>query len=397
MELNNSQGRSRKREITFAIVSILFSTLLCLVVAEYALRWYQQSIDNSSSGDPGLLSYDSRLGWKLTPNWQGKHTHHDFDVQYTINKHGFRGDFPADLNSKQKKRIAIIGDSFSFGLGVNDEDTFVHQLNLNQIDTEFLNLSIPGYSTDQQLLLLKKMSALIQADHYILVVYLGNDLLDNMLDYPLQVEQAKPYFDIDSRGKLQLKNVPVPNVQKPAALRSRTLSTEIFGDALSKYESKPYLRNSILWSWLFPAKAQIAEEKIIDILNSRLEQHKLLMSAITKEANRYINSRGSSFEIALLPGSSYIKAPASYSALFQDYIRAYLTELAAQENIPLIDVAGGMRARSRHEAGQWFHRYEGHLNPAGHRLVSQIIMKERADRAQSVVWNRQKTKDKLAN
>ncbi|NKB37096.1 MAG: hypothetical protein GKR93_07960 [Gammaproteobacteria bacterium] len=375
MQSKTRLERSKKREIIFSLVSILLSSLLCLGVAEYALRWYQQSVNNSSSGDPGLLSYDSQFGWKLTPNWQGRHTHHDFDVQYTINKYGFRGDFPPELQTKKKKRMAIVGDSFSFGLGVNDQDTFVHLLNLDNPDTEFLNLSVPGYSTDQQLLLLKRMSALIQADHYLLIVYLGNDLLDNMLDYPLQVEQAKPYFVIDNTGDLQLKNVPVPNLQKPAALRSRTLSSEIFGDSLMKYESKSYLRKSRLWRRIFPAESAIPNEQVIKILNARLKQHKILMSALIDETNKHIKNQGSSFEIAMLPGSSFIKLPESYASLFQDYVRVYLTELAIQKSIPVIDVAGEMRAQSPHQIENWYHAYEGHLNSKGHRLLAQILKK----------------------
>ena len=67
---------------------------------------------------------------------------------------------------------------------------------------------------------------------YILVVYLGNDILDNMLSYPLQAEQAKPFFVLDKEQQLVTKNIPVPRIIKPAVLRSNTLTTIIFGDSL---------------------------------------------------------------------------------------------------------------------------------------------------------------------
>ncbi|MFT7459833.1 MAG: hypothetical protein ACI909_002516, partial [Planctomycetota bacterium] len=147
--------KKARREVCFTLITVIISTLFCLLLAEYGLRWYQQSINNSSAGDPGLLRYHAQLGWTLTPSWQGQHQHHDFNVQYNINKYGFRGDESIDLQSNTRRRIAFVGDSFSFGLGVEDEDTFTAQLNRLHPEIEFLNLSVPGYSTDQQLLLIE--------------------------------------------------------------------------------------------------------------------------------------------------------------------------------------------------------------------------------------------------
>jgi hypothetical protein len=93
----NSSIKSR-RDVWLAVVTVVISTVISLLIAEYGLRWYQQSISNSSSGDPGLLRYHALQGWTLTPSWQGGHRHHDFDVHYNINKYGFRGEPPEDLS-----------------------------------------------------------------------------------------------------------------------------------------------------------------------------------------------------------------------------------------------------------------------------------------------------------
>jgi hypothetical protein len=373
-EAHSNQQRNSKREIWFGLLTVIISTVFCLLLAEYGLRWYQQSINNSSAGDPGLLRYHPRLGWTLTPSWQGRHQHHDFDVHYNINKYGFRGDFPEDLKSKSKVRIAVVGDSFSFGLGVNNEDVFTAQLNQRQTAVEFLNLSVPGYSTDQQLLLMETTGTRFIPDEYILVVYLANDILDNMLPYPLQTDQAKPFFSLDDKQQLILENVPTPQIVKPATLRSMTLNTVIFGDSLKSFESNSILQDSQLLQRLLPRKASAGRETVFKLLDQRLSQQKLLMKALLIKINSYTTTNDRRLRIALLSGSSFILSPESYSAYYQDYVRLLLIETSTELNIPVIDIANKMRSIKTTDSVSWFHPNEGHLTQHGHRLVSDILV-----------------------
>ena len=73
---------------------------------------------------------------------------------------------------------------------------------------------MPGYSTDQEYLLVKERVVYFQPDVILLVVYLANDLFDNTLPYPLQADNAKPYFENTDQG-LTLCNQPVPREKKP--------------------------------------------------------------------------------------------------------------------------------------------------------------------------------------
>lgn len=366
-------SRKSTRDICFALITIISSVLLCLLVAEYSLRWYQQSINNSSASDPGLLRYHPRLGWTLTPSWQGRHQHHDFDVRYNINRHGFRGHFPVSLQHKTKPRIVIVGDSFSFGLGVNDADTFTAKLNQRQTGVDFLNLSIPGYSTDQQLLLVEATGNKFDADEYLLMIYLANDILDNMLSYPLQTEQAKPFFSLDEKRNLVLQNVPTPNAAKPATLRSMTLNTVIFGERLQDYETSSILQGSQLWQRLLPRKAKADKDTVFKILDQRLSEQKLLMKALLEKMHKQASAHNRRLRLGLLSGSSFILAPESYSAYFQDYVRLFLRDIGNELEIPVIDVADSMRMRKSAESSTWFYPHEGHLTAQGNLLVSDIL------------------------
>ena len=87
---------SIRKRILFAIVSLILSCALSLAIAETILRLRRSHIRQSDRMDPGMIVYDPILGWKMVPGWSGRHRHHDFDATYTINRYGFRGDFPSN-------------------------------------------------------------------------------------------------------------------------------------------------------------------------------------------------------------------------------------------------------------------------------------------------------------
>ncbi len=374
---SKKRTRSRYREIVFALLTLTISSATALLLAEHAYRWYLGQIQASESIDPGLLRYHGRLGWALTPGWQGTHRHHDFNVSYSIGNDSFRAQV-GELNKPVSvRRIGIVGDSFSFGLGVNDSETFTEMLNQQSADIAVKNMSVPGYSTDQQLLLLESRRGLLNFDDIIVVVYLANDLLDNMLDYPLQVDRAKPRYVIDGNS-LALSNVPVPLETKPARLRSVTLAHVVFRDSLNMESAGGILSRSALWQRLLPASPSLNADQTKQILDTNLREQKLLMQALLLEMKKLMEEQGIVFHIAALSGQSLVMSPTSPSGLFQDYVLEFLQGFSEDNGISFINIAGEMHS---HEAGagkQWYHPNEGHLSASGHRKVAGILLQHLA-------------------
>ncbi len=92
-------------------------------MAEIYLRYRVDRISRSNDLEIGMVGYDRLLGWKLTPGWKGSHRHFDFEVSYSINPYGFRGDFN-NIRKGCQDLNAFVGDSFTFGFGVRDGQTF---------------------------------------------------------------------------------------------------------------------------------------------------------------------------------------------------------------------------------------------------------------------------------
>lgn len=98
---------------------------------------------------------------------------------FTTNAKGIRGPTlgpkPPDTH-----RVLAVGDSFTLGLQVRDEETFSALLSESLgPGIEVLNAGVPGYGTEQATEFMRRLVPEVQADAVLLTVYTGNDFRDN--------------------------------------------------------------------------------------------------------------------------------------------------------------------------------------------------------------------------
>ena len=358
---------SKKKRVVFALIIIMVSISFSLIAGELSLRFRRNYINKSNKLDQGIIKYDNHLGWRLNPNWKGRHKHYDFDVKYTTNRYGFRGDFIKGSEQAGLK-YAFVGDSFTFSFGVNDHETFVHLLNSNNPQSNtYFNFGIPGFSTDQEYLLIKEQVLYFNPDIILLVVYLGNDLFDNELPFPLQANNAKPFFELTDKG-LVLKNFPVPLKTKPKELAQKNLTTVSLGD---DYRPDSFVARFLIQFELFRPLNLVGSHKIE--FDDRFVHALGLFFAIVDKVKEACSPKGVELRLVLMPGRSYVERPGSPSAQFQDYLRRKIVEKGAIKNVSIIDLASHLRERYQNDPGKWYYPNEGHLTPEGHRVVADIL------------------------
>lgn len=363
---------SNKKYYSYALFSTALILLLGLAGIEWFLNYQLRQIAHSEQMQPGLIQFDTKLGWHLAPTWKGTHSHHDFNTLYTINSAGLR-DQPAQAKLPRRK-IAVLGDSFTFGLGVADPETFTARLNNADSENHFINLGVPGYSTDQEYLQFKQFSRLNTPDAVLLVVYLSNDLFDNQLPFPMQADHAKPFFSLQA-GKLLVNKVPLTRTSKAAKARKKSLSEIVLGN--TQLET-PWLTRSLGSLTIFRRlgllqnPVQIPDQYFEQRFSEAVDLFLVLVDAIEE-----LSANGVELNIALLPGMSYITQPASLSAQYQEYLRKILVQkLSNKPGINIIDLAANMRAdNSGNNYQSWYFPNEGHLTPAGHQYVANVLAK----------------------
>jgi len=102
-------------------------------------------------------------------------------TSYDLNEVGFR-----DNSDKltADKRILILGDSFTFGYGVSDENTFVHYLEQilkkNGFYVDVINGGVTGYSSKLELAYYKRFCRELNPDIVIVALW-KNDFNDNYI------------------------------------------------------------------------------------------------------------------------------------------------------------------------------------------------------------------------
>jgi hypothetical protein len=352
-----------------ALALVLASIVITLAGGEWYLRYRHKSMQ-ADRIDSGLIRYHHLLGWELSPGFYGRHRHEDFDVAYTINSLGFRNSFNEPVKGRGKT-IAFVGDSFTFGQGVDDTDPFVAQLNLDNASRDvFLNCSVPGFSTDQQLLLIRSRVIDFKPDTIVLVVYLGNDLFDNLLAFPLQADNAKPFF-VWSNGRLILKNTPVPHIRKTKTDQTRNLKKVglINGPPRNKFLKR--LENLRLYQLVqnavYTKRSRIAE------LTPTFEQAIELFKALIQQIQQICIAKNMDFYLVLMPGKSYVELPGSPQAGRQELFRKEIIKIGRGQDIQVIDLASHLRFRYQKSKARHFFPHEGHLTKQGHQVAANFI------------------------
>jgi hypothetical protein len=148
--------------------------------------------------------YDPSKGWRTKPNLRDMKVFDDKILN--TNSKGFRGkkDF-LYFKNKEKLRILILGDSFTFGDEVSDDETYSYYLQEMLPQTEVINLGVHGYGHDQMLILLNEEGVKYEPD-IVVLGFIRSDMSRNLSKFR---DFAKPRFVLKKDG-LKVIGTPVP-------------------------------------------------------------------------------------------------------------------------------------------------------------------------------------------
>jgi hypothetical protein len=178
--------------------------------ASYRLQWIKLHREHKEWTGPFAIYHPTR-GWALRSRIRDMRVS-DGTVLNTNSK-GLRGIAEHNYDRTQgKKRIVVLGDSFTFGAEVADDATFANYLESHIPDTEVLNFGVQGYGHDQMLLYLNEEAVKYHPG----IVILGFAYIDIYRNIESFFAYAKPRFKSSTEG-LQLTNVPVPTPERVLA------------------------------------------------------------------------------------------------------------------------------------------------------------------------------------
>ena len=199
-----------------AVNLVVFASMLIVIegMAGYAIA---TRVAMPEPPEPGLgyTKYDPDLGWASVANFQSPDMYGP-QVGLRINGQGFRNDSDfAKAVPEGKIRVICSGDSFTFGEGVDNDDTWCQRLTSLDRRLETINMGQGGYDLDQAYLWYKRDG--IALEHQVQVLaFVTDDFFRTEFDEFQGV--PKPILVID-KGALVVNGVPVPRREVPRRLR----------------------------------------------------------------------------------------------------------------------------------------------------------------------------------
>ena len=206
MKPDGPRGRWFRRHPRKALLgSSVLGVILLLALAEGAARLLVPAWAPTRTERADFWVYDDLLGWAHRPGQHGRFVHPDFSVEVQISSQGLRdAEYPFERTSKH--RMLVLGDSFGWGFGVEQDEVFSEILERRHPDWEIINASVSGYGTDQHLLYLERRGARFAPD-VVLLLFDNSDFENN--SSRVQYWHHKPFFALDG-DRIRLKNQPVP-------------------------------------------------------------------------------------------------------------------------------------------------------------------------------------------
>jgi len=191
---------------------LLGSLMVAFLLAELAVRVLpsteflreQPRIQAVVGEFPNRQNYnfveDSLIGWRMLPSHQFVQKRPDREIPYVANRQGFRS--PHDYaEPAPAAKIALIGDSFTFGLGVAYDETFGALIERAYPGSTLYNFSQPGFAIDQMWMVLRH-HALPLDPQLIIVAFIDNDFDRSLTAYRVNEGFNKPTFVLDD-GELR--------------------------------------------------------------------------------------------------------------------------------------------------------------------------------------------------
>lgn len=340
-------------------------------------------------------------------------------VKITTNSLGLRN---KEINADKQpgvKRILILGDSYTFGVYVDDNETFSARLeSLLQEDgykIEVINAGYTcGWETDEQYVWLLNEGLKLNPDIVILGFFLGNDITginpDNWMGrdkkgLPIKIHDKDLY--IDETGRIRSKKSDNKTVGSEFIYRIPVLRESQLLILLSKkfeyYKEKVAMRlrnrrnlslpppgASVYW---YPQVFGASAEKVYEKYNStylqrrsEFDQKELLFKKLLEGMRDLTRENGIKFAVLMIPFNFQVepgyflhkvfalpdeqKAIKNGEILIEENYFDRIEEGLEKKGIKCLDLLGPMRRAN----GKYYPRNgEVHFNPDGHIFVAEAI------------------------
>jgi hypothetical protein len=369
---------------------ILIGLLLPLSVIEGLLRVFgpdwldlrMQEIDLNET-----VYFDSDAGWPLecselncymfASNSKFQVVTQEYSHAVNIELGGYRSN--GALTYDDRVTIPILGDSFTFGLGVEDNETFVSLLD-RMSTIRYLNLGIPGNSITQHIdIVERRHHELGDPSNYVFVFFVGNDF-QNILESHI-ISSKKSGVDVDDGSKVDY----YPTTSNKFNILSTINEYVMHNTFLSKLYVVQWVRHKLLM-FVNRSSADLMDPIFLIIRKDKdyLADAKLVFENELKRLDRLSKKLHFDYVFLIIPDrhqidSNLLHLRSEYYGIAHDKIDTLipnnlLAALFQSHGVPYIDVTNCMANADDIES--LFYVRDNHFTTQGHRVAATCMAKE---------------------
>lgn len=354
------------------LLTLLTTLLSIFVIGEITARIYLSGTDDTNQE---LKIYDphEKLGWVFLAGKTAEHGPGKPVPKIEINSLGLRDDETTVEKPAGKKRILMLGDSFTFGFLVDQKKNFPYFLE-KKLDQEVLNFGVIGYTLDQEYLLLREKGLSFKPDVVIVNVFSGNDatefrIHDLAYDKNGKLEKVKDRLHFITEEH-ELRRKRFDNLPRSYFITFLTGRVGILLQQLRFPVNNPRL----LWSNYLPKDHPWGDPKIdeyFELVKKFLREIKKLNDA--NGIKTLITIIPSDFEVADHYQSKYPSFLFSEGKLDLDHPREEILDLAAE--MPIYDLIEDFKKYDSEKNPLYFKEKDSHFTPRGHEVMAELLQK----------------------
>lgn len=285
----------------------------------------------------------AELGWIFPPDTTGVYKSSGRHTPVVTNAWGLRG--PEVSTDTLTRRVLVLGDSYTFGWGMDHGAGFVRLLEAALKDSfpessvECINGGVPGYSIYQQIRMLDYVRERTEIHAVVATISLANDPIDE-----LRIRRFAPDHLADF--SYELRDPASPSARLIAASRLLTLADQ---------------RTTHMQFSLINTNREcrsLADESLTRLADICREADLPLVWLIVPRAQE------------IRPGGFWRRALNGAT----DRLRRHFLELADDLRVPIVDLKPALASvQARQEA---YLPGDSHWNEAGHRAVTEVLLSE---------------------
>lgn len=345
---------SRFRLWIFRGLALCLGLILAFFTMEASLRFV-----NPQTTGPGLFAHDSQRGPIPVPNLKGtRQLPGIMKYSFHNNSLGLRGNKEYPLGHSDKTRILLLGDSFTYGLCVDDSQTFAalldNSLSREAQPFEVINGGNPATGTDYALKFFQVLGHQFHPD-LVLLFFFTNDFVDNL---------KQDYYDTNSHGQLIAKAQKRP--------RLFFIDTPLYRWAVSWSHTVNFVRTIIISQRTCGHQKKdplIRQSAVSEDLDERARYLTRLYLSELKQSVQSVANAHHRFWIFLIPDESSVDLfrKTGLSSPPEQMIR----QLAQDLDIPFFSLTPSL-GRSP-EPLETLYFKEGHWRARAHELAARFV------------------------